>query len=156
VRFLVDANLSPRVLPVLQAAGHTVTHVFDVGLGNATDEEIRDHARRHGVAIVCSDTDFGALLARYQLSTPSFVLLRRVGHLDPEAQAELLLGALSQGRRRARRRGDRDGLAAPPPAPSAAHHTCASLTYHHRDDAERASSPVSSRRPRVRSPTEIG
>ncbi len=41
-----------------------------------------------------SDTDFGALLARFDRTRPSFVLLRHGNELTPDAQADLLLTAL--------------------------------------------------------------
>ena len=64
MRLLVDANLAPRVAELLTAAGHDVRHVFDIGLGSATDSAILASADADGRVVVSSDTDFGALLAR--------------------------------------------------------------------------------------------
>ncbi|MGI8793662.1 MAG: DUF5615 family PIN-like protein [Acidimicrobiales bacterium] len=46
MRFLVDANLSPGLIPLLVEAGHEATHVFDLGLGQASDEVIMARATR--------------------------------------------------------------------------------------------------------------
>jgi predicted nuclease of predicted toxin-antitoxin system len=94
VKLLIDANLSLRVAHRLAAAGHDVRHVFDVELGTATDEEILDAAAEADRLIVSSDTDFGALLARFDRTRPSFVLLRHGNEITPDAQADLLLTAL--------------------------------------------------------------
>ncbi|MGH9070753.1 MAG: DUF5615 family PIN-like protein [Acidimicrobiales bacterium] len=52
MRLIVDANLAPGVARRLREAGHDPIHVFDVGLGTASDEAIlaaasRDHHRHH-------------------------------------------------------------------------------------------------------------
>lgn len=94
MRFLVDANLSPRVAAALNAAGHDAVHVAELGLGNASDRAILEAAIGHDRVIVSSDTDFGALLARYERTKPSFVLLRHVNDLTPDQHARLLVSNL--------------------------------------------------------------
>ena len=42
MRFLVDANLSPRVAEWLRAQGHDAAHVFEAGLNEAGDHRILD------------------------------------------------------------------------------------------------------------------
>jgi predicted nuclease of predicted toxin-antitoxin system len=44
MRFLVDANLSPRVAASLSSAGFDSIHVADVGLLTAADQAILDYA----------------------------------------------------------------------------------------------------------------
>ena len=44
MRFLVDANLSPRVATKLSEAGHDAVHVFERDLGEATDHAILEAA----------------------------------------------------------------------------------------------------------------
>ena len=56
MRFLVDANLSPRVAARLRSAGHDATHVGDVGLLTADDQTILAHASG-------ADADFVTLIA---------------------------------------------------------------------------------------------
>lgn len=62
MRLLLDANLSPRIATVLGEAGHDVVHVFDIGLADAVDTVILEHAAAERRVVVSSDTDFGALL----------------------------------------------------------------------------------------------
>jgi predicted nuclease of predicted toxin-antitoxin system len=94
VKLLIDANLSVRVAHRLTIAGHDARHVFDVELGTATDEEILDAAADDDRVVVSSDTDFGALLARFDRTRQSFLLLRHGNELTPDAQADLRLTAL--------------------------------------------------------------
>ena len=63
MRFLVDANLSPRVAALLDSAGFESVHVGDVGLLTAADQVILEHAAANGLVIISADTDFGELLA---------------------------------------------------------------------------------------------
>jgi predicted nuclease of predicted toxin-antitoxin system len=77
LRFLVDANLSPRVAARLRLDGHDVAHVGDVGLLTAADETILAHASREVRTIVSADADFAMLLAVANRSEPSLILLRR-------------------------------------------------------------------------------
>ncbi len=63
MRFLVDANLSPRVASGLISAGFDSVHVTEVGLLTASDRAILDYAAENGLVIVSADTDFGELLA---------------------------------------------------------------------------------------------
>ena len=90
MRFLVDANVSPRLAGMLTAAGHDAVAVRDVGLGEALDEEILDHAAQSDRIIISHDTDFGTLLAHRQLSKPSFILIRSSDPIPPDDQAEML------------------------------------------------------------------
>ena len=96
MRLLVDANLSPRVAELLNEAGHDVRHVLEIGLGSASDAAILASADADGRVVVSSDSDFGALLARQVRASPSFVLIRHMNQLTPEAQAPLLIAAISQ------------------------------------------------------------
>jgi predicted nuclease of predicted toxin-antitoxin system len=63
MRFLVDANLSPRVATALSSEGFKSIHVGDVGLLTAADQAILDYAAASGLVIISADTDFGELLA---------------------------------------------------------------------------------------------
>ncbi len=76
MRFLVDANLSPRVAARLRLDGHNVAHVGDVGLLTADDETILAHASRGKRTIVSADADFATLLAVASRSGPLLLLLR--------------------------------------------------------------------------------
>ena len=94
MRFLVDANLSPRVAVRLRSAGHEVAHVADEGLLTADDRTILAHASRNGQTVVSADADFATLLAVGRLAKPSLVLLRSADRLTPDEQGNLILANL--------------------------------------------------------------
>jgi predicted nuclease of predicted toxin-antitoxin system len=58
MRFLLDANMPRTALQVLIAAGHSATHVRDLGLGAATDAVIDRYAQASGEILVTRDLDF--------------------------------------------------------------------------------------------------
>ena len=96
MRLLVDANLSPRVARRLSAAGHDAVHVVEAGLALADDATILAAAETDDRVVVSSDTDFGALLARHNRTSPSFVLIRHMNELTPDGQADLLIAAIGE------------------------------------------------------------
>ena len=65
--------------------------VRDLGLADASDDDILDRTLEDHRAIVSHDTDFGALLAFRRISSPSFVLIRSSDSLTPDEQADLFL-----------------------------------------------------------------
>jgi|SRR5919106_246839 predicted nuclease of predicted toxin-antitoxin system len=75
MRFLVDANLSPRVAEWLRSKGHDAVHVFDVGLNRAGDRRIFEEAASRRQILLTSDLDFGEILARSS-GRVSVVILR--------------------------------------------------------------------------------
>lgn len=77
MRFLLDENISPRLAPLLVAAGHDALHVREMSLARAPDSVIMDFAGREGRVIVSADADFGDMLAHTNASRPSVVFLRR-------------------------------------------------------------------------------
>lgn len=91
MKFLIDANLSPRLAELLAAAGHDAIAVREIGLASASDDEILDRAAEEDRIVVSHDTDFGALLAFRRSSKPSFVLIRSSDPLTVDEQAELLI-----------------------------------------------------------------
>lgn len=94
MRFLVDANLSPKVADRLRRAGHEATHVADHELLSAADDAFLAHALAHHQVIVSADTDFTIMLAVSGAASPSLILLRSADRLPPTDQAELVLANL--------------------------------------------------------------
>lgn len=78
MRLLLDANLSPALVPVLTAAGFDVVHVADLDLLRADDDTIFDRASADGLVVVTADSDFVTMLALRRATSPSVVLLRHV------------------------------------------------------------------------------
>jgi predicted nuclease of predicted toxin-antitoxin system len=94
VRFLVDANVSPRVAALLAAAGHDAVAVRDVRLAAAADDDILAQAFDEDRVIISHDTDFGTLLAARRQVKPSFILVRSSDPLTADDVAGLLLANL--------------------------------------------------------------
>ena len=63
MRFLLDANPSPKLVLRLRDGGFDATHVAELGLLAASDEEIFERAATDEWVVVTADTDFSMLLA---------------------------------------------------------------------------------------------
>ena len=61
---LLDENLSPRLVPRLLSLFPGLTHARDVGLKQASDEQIWRCAKENGYTVVTADADFVALSNR--------------------------------------------------------------------------------------------
>jgi predicted nuclease of predicted toxin-antitoxin system len=94
VRFLLDANLSPKLVTALAAAGHASRHVDEIGLLRASDVTIFDRAAADGDVLITADVDFTNLLAARGSSRPSVVLLRHVAELPWHEHEALLVANL--------------------------------------------------------------
>ena len=94
MRFLLDANLSPRLIEGLTSAGYSVRHVDGIGLLGATDEVIFARAVVDGVVLITADSDFSMLLAARGSAGPSVVLLRHVAELPWPVHLALLVDNL--------------------------------------------------------------
>jgi predicted nuclease of predicted toxin-antitoxin system len=95
VKLVVDMNLPPAWVPVLEAAGHTAVHWSAVGDPRATDTVVMGWARANGCVVFTHDLDFGALLAITAQVGPS-VIQMRTNDVTPDAQAGNLLAALQR------------------------------------------------------------
>lgn len=91
MRFLLDANLSPRLVNGLASAGYETRHVGDVGLLAAADDVIFEWAARAGDVLITADSDFSLLLAARGTSGPSVVLLRQVAELAWSVHLSLIV-----------------------------------------------------------------
>jgi predicted nuclease of predicted toxin-antitoxin system len=58
MKFLVDAQLPPALAGWLNGLGHEAVHVFDIGLGAASDAHIAERAETDNAVLVSKDEDF--------------------------------------------------------------------------------------------------
>ena len=76
LRILVDMNLSPDWIGVLNKAGFEAIHWSSVGDPRAEDFEIMRWARANDYIVFTHDLDFGTLLALTSESGPSVIQVR--------------------------------------------------------------------------------
>jgi predicted nuclease of predicted toxin-antitoxin system len=76
MKILVDRNLSPVWVSVLNEAGHEAIHWIDVGSPSATDRELLSWAKSREYSVFTHDLDFGAILAVTHAEAPSVIQLR--------------------------------------------------------------------------------
>ncbi len=89
MKLLVDMNLSPEWLTVLQQAGWQACHWSNVGSPTAPDTDPLAWAREHGQVLLTQDLDFAELLFHTQAGTPSVMLLRLRNELDSAQQTRV-------------------------------------------------------------------
>jgi predicted nuclease of predicted toxin-antitoxin system len=94
VKFILDAQLSPRPVKAITRAGHDATHVVDCGLLKSKDREIWRYAAENGYAIVTKDEDFAAL--RQRASTGPAVVWLRLGNMSNSSLQKNLLSVLPE------------------------------------------------------------
>jgi predicted nuclease of predicted toxin-antitoxin system len=58
MKFLIDAQLPPGLVRWFEARGFEAAHVFELGLGAASDTEISALAESGGYVLVSKDEDF--------------------------------------------------------------------------------------------------
>jgi len=95
VRFLVDAQLPPRLVDLLADAGHDAIHTATLTRGNAsTDDEVVARAEADDRVVVTKDIDFrdGHLLRQ----KPRRLLLVRTGNITNAALLDHVGAHLSQ------------------------------------------------------------
>lgn len=94
MRFLLDAQLSPKLMVALRKAGHEAEHIFDAGLVSAPDIEIWRYAIRSAAVIVSKDSDFAVMHANSS-DGPQLIWLR-MGNVTNEALTSALMTALPE------------------------------------------------------------
>ena len=94
MKFLFDANLSPRLVGRLADLFPGSSHVFEVGLARRTpDEVIWEHARSNGFVIVTADSDFLGL-AEERGAPPKVVRLEKCDYRTARVEGLLRRNAL--------------------------------------------------------------
>jgi predicted nuclease of predicted toxin-antitoxin system len=94
VRFLIDNPLSQRVAEGLAKHGHETEHVATIGLRDAEDTQIAEHAKSVGAVVITADSDFGTLASLTHGTSPSVILLRGRIPSDPASQVRLIVANL--------------------------------------------------------------
>jgi predicted nuclease of predicted toxin-antitoxin system len=89
VRFLIDENLSPKLVAVLQSAYPGTTHVEALGLRGRLDSDVWTAAREGGFAILTKDDDFAGMSVLF--GAPPKVVHLRAGNIDTSTVATLVL-----------------------------------------------------------------
>jgi predicted nuclease of predicted toxin-antitoxin system len=93
MKLLLDMNLSPAWIPVLEAQGWKATHWYSVGPVDAPDALIMRWAKEHGYCVVTNDLDFSAILAATRAEGPSVIQIRGQD-LSPETLGPILVDVL--------------------------------------------------------------
>ena len=88
MKLLFDHNLPPLLVSRLADLFPQSQHVFSLGLDQASDWEIRDHAQQNGLCIVTKDADFSDLCVLHGFP-PRVIWIRR-GNCSTTALEELL------------------------------------------------------------------
>lgn len=83
MRFLVDAQLPPALARYLCDTGHQAEHVYDIGMGEASDRDILHYAIQNNAVIISKDEDF-VYLSSTNSETPTVVWVR-VGNIGKQA-----------------------------------------------------------------------
>lgn len=95
MKILIDMNLSPSWIPVLENHGIEAVHWSNVGKPNATDREIFKVAKQQNFIVFTHDLDFGNILAATGAKGPSVIQVRSED-TTPEALEAIFLGAIQQ------------------------------------------------------------
>jgi len=97
MKIVIDVNLPPRCVEVLQRHSIDSVHWTTVGDPRATDREIMAWARDHAHVVFTHDLDFGALLAMTHATGPSVIQVR-TQDVFPEAIEAVVVKVLTDYR----------------------------------------------------------
>lgn len=95
MRLLIDMNLSPRWVALLNGAGIEAAHWSRIGAHNASDAQIMAYAAEHGYVVLTHDLDFGTILAATHGEKPSVVQIR-AEDVSADAVGAQVIAALRQ------------------------------------------------------------
>jgi predicted nuclease of predicted toxin-antitoxin system len=93
MKIMIDMNLSPSWVPLLESNGYTTTHWSQTGSASAPDSEIMEWVRKHGYVVFTHDLDYGSLLFVTQAIAPSVIQLRSED-VRPSTAGPIVLEAL--------------------------------------------------------------
>ncbi|HUS05315.1 MAG TPA: DUF5615 family PIN-like protein [Bryobacteraceae bacterium] len=95
MKILIDMNLSPGWVTVLQSAGFEAIHWTKLGDPRATDEVVFHWARVAGYVVFTHQLEFGAMISATMASGPSVLQIRTMD-VTPAALGEFLIQALQR------------------------------------------------------------
>jgi len=95
IKILIDMNLSPDWVPVLEGHGWRAVHWSTVGDPHTADRTIMDWAVANGYIVFTHDLDFGTMLALTHARGPS-VLQVRAEDVLPDHLEGIVIAALRQ------------------------------------------------------------
>jgi predicted nuclease of predicted toxin-antitoxin system len=95
VKLLIDMNLSPIWVEVLERQGWETAHWSTIGDPRAADEVIMEWARDNDYVVFTHDLDFGALLATTRAEGPSVIQVR-TQDIMPQSLGERLVRLLQE------------------------------------------------------------
>ena len=79
IRLLLDQGIPRDVAGLLRAVQYECVHVGEIGMQNATDDEILAFAAEHKAIVATLDADFHTMLAVSGSSGPSVIRIRIQG-----------------------------------------------------------------------------
>lgn len=97
MKVLLDMNLSPSWISLLEAEGYETKHWSQIGSPSAPDTEIMQWARENGFVVFTHDLDYGALLFATQTIAPSVIQLR-IEDIRPKSVGKIVLQALRKAK----------------------------------------------------------
>jgi predicted nuclease of predicted toxin-antitoxin system len=95
MKVVLDMNVSPQWVGLLEQRGHEVRHWSKIGLVDDTDKVIMEWARDNGFIAMTNDLDFGEILAVTNLQAPSVIQLR-LGRNEPKRVAPFVGEAIEK------------------------------------------------------------
>ncbi len=95
MKLLIDMNLSPKWVSVLEEAGFEAAHWSSIGRPDAPDYEILAYAKSDSYVVFTHDLDFGTILAATKADCPSVIQIR-TQDVTPEYLRPLVVSALHQ------------------------------------------------------------
>ncbi|MDP3723305.1 MAG: DUF5615 family PIN-like protein [Candidatus Omnitrophota bacterium] len=90
MKLLLDMPVSQRTASWLRAEKHDVIHASDLGLAQASDEEILRRAKQEGRVVLTTDLDFPHLLSAMPAAEGPGIILIRLRHPTPQALQQRL------------------------------------------------------------------
>jgi len=94
VKFLLAAELPPRLATAMVRKGHVAWHVTDCGMLTDKDRDIWRFAMQEGAVVVTKDGDFAAMRMHAPDGPP--VVWLRLGNIANDATEKALFSALPQ------------------------------------------------------------